>query len=241
MSSALTYRPILHQSKANGFSMAELLIVIALIAIMVTGVGVAFRGGDSATALTSAQSTLGALFTSAQMQATTSGRDVYVMLDMNPGSLSSTPIDANDGFLRRFVVFRHTPDDSNEYHAIGKPVFLPQGAYVSPPVNTLNGYEWPVGFDNERRLTMGGANPGGFGDNFTLPSEYTGTWYGWKISPNGRIASADMHNQIVLVAGGKLPSGFVTVDAENVYQTRGVKISYYGQVSMIDYYEQFTD
>lgn len=228
-------------TSVRGFSMAELLIVIALIAIMATGIGVAFRGGDSSTALVSAQSTLGALFTSAQLQATTSGREVYVMVDMTPGNLNN-PNTVNQGYLRRFVTFRHTSTNASGakvFNAIGKPVFLPQGAYLSPPQGMDDGFEWEADVDIRRR-TMGGDRHTAFG--ITLPTGYTGTWYGWKFSPSGRIEvqGSDMVSQIVLVAGNKVPpTNYVRVAELDAYQSRGVKISYYGQVSMVDYFNLF--
>lgn len=240
---------------ANGFSMAELLIVIALIAVMVTGVGVAFRGGDSSSALASAQSTIGALFTSAQIQATTSGKNVYIMLDTNRNS---------EGFLRRFVIFRENQPSSNaalEYRVIGKSISLPSGVYVSPApemgvsiaqaeVPNID-FIWLAANDPIRKETSGGkiaaGGVAGFGiQSAMLPTEYrsnpttTTGWYGWKLSPTGRIVdSSNIINQIVLVTGARLPNGTIKVDAEDAYQTRGVKISYYGQVSMIDFYDLF--
>lgn len=222
--------------------MAELLIVIALIAVMVTGVGIAFRGSDASTALTSSQTTLGSLFTSAQLQATTSGRDVYVMLDINP---------ASEGFLRQFIVFRHTPEESTvKYNMIGKPIFLPAGTFVSPDdgmdVNS-NQFNWASPLD--RKKTSGGSKLADFGISAgqlppvaNLPNKSRTHWYGWRIFPNGRVdSSMGEINQIVLVSGARLPNTNQTVEIkeEDSHQARGVKISYYGQVSMVDFYSLF--
>jgi len=249
---------------AAGFTLVEVMAVIALIAVMLVGIGLAFRGSTGGQALASGQTTLASIFIAAQTQAATSGRDVFVMLDTNPGLVT----DPNRGFLRRFVVLRRTipmnvqlPTSgslpSPIYQRIGREVFLPEAVHVVPPRSGQSSLQpaidrvIPIDDPELDAVTQGLANRLDFfpGLNGVFPNEYANQnfWHGWRIMPNGCIEAAPnapsgLINQIVLCSAVRLPPaapGFSRLEFREPHNARGVRISYYGQVSSVDYMTAF--
>lgn len=109
----------------SGFTLLEMLVVVAIISIMVGVIGYGFlRGSSGATVgLQTSQSILVALLTQARSQAILTGRDAAVLVNNNPN---------NAARYRRYlcVVVR---DDTNAWQPMDVGVYLPEGSYVLPP------------------------------------------------------------------------------------------------------------
>ncbi len=259
------------QRKPNsraGFTLIELMVVVGLIVVMIGSIGVLRMGGNESVAMTSAQSSLAALFTSAKLQATSSGRDVLIMVDLYPGVISGNDVSQhvpNSGYLRRFIMLKRTSATGDGYVKTGREFYLPEGIYfippptVSAPITATNigntRFRWATDGSTRKSSSGGGsltqygaATPTGI-----IPAAAASQFYGWRISPDGRIRQINsttamghlqMSTQIVLGIGRRLYIQGITPPAlgvivTNGYGAKGIRISYYGQVSMVNNLDSF--
>ena len=122
----------------RAFTLAELLVVIGLIATLTVGVGYALGGrAIEGVALASAQHTVAALVDSARAQATLHQTPVRLLIYASP-----PPNGNSEKYLRYLQVVRL---ENTAWVAAGEPVVLPAPICIVPPsaVPTVAGVVWP--------------------------------------------------------------------------------------------------
>ncbi len=115
-----------NSKSTKAFTLIELLVVIGLIAVLASGIGLAFSGGDKANALQGAQGTLQSLASAVRGQAALAGRKAALLVNVDSG----TSFD-QQRYLRSFVIATRNTADS-QWIVIGDEITLPSGIYLVP-------------------------------------------------------------------------------------------------------------
>ncbi len=102
-------------------------MVIALIAVLVGGLGLALRTGDRSTALQSGQATLASLLVAARGQSALTGRNAALLLHADPSDEAR--------FLRALSVAVRNPAN-DEWLPSDEWILVPPGVALLPPVET---------------------------------------------------------------------------------------------------------
>ena len=111
---------------AGGFTLIEMLVVIALVAALAAEIGIALRRPEESVALQSAQTTLCSLLNVARGRAAVAQQNVRLVIAADPA--------ASERHLRFIQVVEQDAGDPANWLADGEGVFLPAGVYVVPPV-----------------------------------------------------------------------------------------------------------
>lgn len=113
-----------HAPLRAGFTLVELLVVIAMIAFLVGGLGVAMHDPGESVALQAAQGMLTSLLNATRGRAASMGQNARLMIAADP----------TDGgkYLRRLRVIWEDPVSPTRWLADGEGVDLPHGVYVVP-------------------------------------------------------------------------------------------------------------
>lgn len=118
--------------RSDGFTLVELLAVVALIALLAGVVGIALsdKGGSS---LASAQKTIGTMVGAARAQAAVSQSETILAI-----YAARPPMGEADKYLSLMQVFRNDNPGgaSPTYVPVGNPVSLPRGVHIVPPSTT---------------------------------------------------------------------------------------------------------
>ncbi len=216
----------------RGFTLMELLVVVALVAAMaslfVAGVG---RGGQGA-ALRSAQATMANAVTAARAKAMASGKRVRILVHA----------DARDATrFRRFIALQsETTYLSNTWDRSYQRFGLPEGTAILPRATRV-----PAGFyvDNlswtkaasSAALHSSALNPATV--NVAIDGADEATWEVIQFTPFGTMSTGAGDVVIATVtrrAPGTLAEGESPVRAEEVERVRGLAISTYGVPMPID-------
>ncbi|WP_442891001.1 pilus assembly FimT family protein [Congregicoccus parvus] len=218
--------PCVARRRTAGFSLIELLAVIAIIAVMSGLVGYLLRGsGTESRGLQTAQSTVASLLTLARSQAAVSGRSAVFLVNNNEAN--------SDRYLRYLVVATLNPD-SGIWEPVNEGVTLPHGCYVrrhssaGNPANEIEtGADWSSVFSTALSFSVSQAING----DPASPE----TWMGIRFSPRGTTIQAGNNPDVVLATGRVNPPGaakpFTWTNPDNV---RGVSVSIYGQLTMLN-------
>ena len=117
----------LRRTPRTAFTLVELLVVLAVIAIFVGAFATALRPGNPTVAVQGAQANFASLLTQARGVAVLKGADTRLIVNANP--------DNPDRFLRfAGIVFDANNDPDNpDWRAATDGVSLPNGVFVIPP------------------------------------------------------------------------------------------------------------
>jgi len=235
MSMGTLYRGVMKRGR-KAFTLIELLVVIGIIAIMVgVLVGVLGGGGNSSTALQSAQGTMSSLLASARAQAALTGYNAALFVNDNK--------DNPDRYLRYCVIAVYQPDANGNYTwvAANDGVYLPKGAYVVPP---------DVASQSATGVSFAAINVKGFDGaptkvSVTLNATSSEPWLVLGISPLGSRVdvsvspknppAATANGSIVLSTADPQPPGSqFPILFNNAQNVRGMSISQYGVAGFIN-------
>jgi prepilin-type N-terminal cleavage/methylation domain-containing protein len=107
-----------------GFTLVELLVVVALIATLVAGIGVALRHPGESMALQAAQGTLASLLNATRGRAACTQQNARLLIAADPSD--------GEKYLRRLQVVWQDPTNPAGWLADSDGIGLPRGVYVVP-------------------------------------------------------------------------------------------------------------
>jgi prepilin-type N-terminal cleavage/methylation domain-containing protein len=108
-----------------GFTLVELIVVMALIALFAVAAGIALRGGNEAPGLRAAEATVAGYFERARAEAVLRRQTVRVLLRDAPGH--------REDHLRHLGAVVETARGSGLWRALDEGVRLPAGIHGRPP------------------------------------------------------------------------------------------------------------
>lgn len=207
-----------------GFTLIEILSVVAIIAIMAGIIGYALRGrGSDSYGLQSAQATVASLLTLARDKAALTGRDAAVFVHVDT--------DNAQRYLRFLIpVVRNEAD--TDWEAFDAGVYLPQGCYVVSQTA-------PSGGAIESGATWTNIRSSALGTTATEDFDHgSGESYrGVAFTPRGTAINS---GKVVMATGRpEIPGSnppFVFTNPDNI---RGLSISGYGQLTLLNKTEDF--
>lgn len=230
-------------SRRRAFTLMELLIVIGLIAVLATGLAVAFGRGSDSVSLQAAQANVANVVAQARALAISSGRRTRVLV---PTDASRT-----DQFLRRLVLqqVRDSTASPLQWDTVAS-VELPDGIYVAP--RNPSGFSGLLDPARDWRRRPGGNDLMGStlfaGDPQTVDLQdglEPVVCEGISFTDRGTIARIDgagspgftaLPLTVMVLPGRQLPpdqNRAVSIQLNNPDAVRGVLVSTYGIPTLV--------
>ncbi|WOO43386.1 prepilin-type N-terminal cleavage/methylation domain-containing protein [Rubellicoccus peritrichatus] len=215
------------QCLRRGFSMVELLAVIAIISVMAVLIGVALGGGNESVALGNAQRIASSIFQSARSVAVLKQTPTRVIIYGDNGSQTDP-----SKFLRYIGVVYDDPDTAAvDWVGVNAGTYLPEGVYFMPDsrpsslVDATGGNMQSSNFNNSSST-----------DNISFPvrSGAAENFYYYEFDSNGM--SENPGGTFVIHSGRKSGEDEVTVD--NEFAVAGFAIRRIGGVTLFNDYEE---
>jgi prepilin-type N-terminal cleavage/methylation domain-containing protein len=161
-------------SIAAGFTLIEVLMVVALVAMLALEIGLALRRPDESVALQSAQASLGGLLNAARGRAAISQQNARLVI--------SADLADSAHYLRFLQIVEQDAGDPATWHAQGDGILLPAGVFVIPPspAGIPGNPSWPA----SRRSTALPSSP----QSMLIDGAASGAWYYVQFTPRGTTA-----------------------------------------------------
>jgi prepilin-type N-terminal cleavage/methylation domain-containing protein len=197
---------------AGGFSLVELLAVIAIIAVLAAAGSMLLRGGSAVSGAVNVAASMAGL---ARTEAVLSTGGAILVVDADP---------ASEHYLRRMVVARGTTaNGTTTWKLSGKPQILPQGSFFDPDASTgyaNQTFDFRTGeaaaaqafvyeYDSSGRLEAGGAGAvaslvfvagimegTGAGRELRVPPDRAAGRSGFILRPSGGLTFYESSDQI---------------------------------------------
>lgn len=201
----------------GGFSLIELLVVVAFAAALAAGVGWALGRPSETISLQAAQETLAGLCRAARLRAALAGQNCRLIVGAD--------LAAPECLLRYVQVVREDPAAAGHWLADDAGVTLPRDICVVPPVVTAvpGNSAWPAG----RRSTALAATA----QAMTINGVSAGLFYYVAFTPRGTTGGG---NVVVTTARTEATGAGDTLVCASPDQVRGVLLRASGSLTMLD-------
>ena len=199
------------RASTRAFTLVEILVVLACVAVLLGTLVGALRPGSSAVPVRGAQAEVAALLVQARQTAQLEGREARLLLSADPAD--------RERYLRFLgIVYDGTPAAAGrEWRAATDGITLPRGVYAVPP-----GAVGLAGTDSRLR----GPVAMDYGDS---ESAY---WF-LAFAPDGTVSTAGGSPRVAVGRGRPEPGGAGVVFGEPD-RIRGVLVRRYGAVVLLD-------
>jgi prepilin-type N-terminal cleavage/methylation domain-containing protein len=202
---------------ASGFTLFELLVVVALIVSLAGGIGLALRKPSECTSLQSAQAALSALLGAARGRAALSQQNACCMIAADPSDAAAC--------LHFVRVVEQDPANSSNWLAKDDGVWLADGVYVVPPApaGVPGNPAWPA----SRRST---ALPSS-AQSVSINGAAAGLYYPVQFTPRGTTGGGYLLLTVGHFTTGSSGPVLTMDDSDNV---RGVLIRSLGALTLVN-------
>ncbi len=202
---------------ASGFTLFELLVVVALIASLAGGIGLALRKPSESASLQSAQATLSALLGAARGRAALSQQNACCLVAADPSDSAAC--------LHYVRVVEQDPANSSNWLARDDGVWLADGVYVVPPApaGVPGNPAWPA----SRRST---ALPSS-AQSVSINGAAGVLYYPVQFTPRGTTGGGYLLLTVGHFTTGSSGPALTMDDSDNV---RGVLIRSLGALTLVN-------
>lgn len=200
-----------------GFTLLELLAVVALMAFLLGALGMSLRRPGEAVALQAAQGTVASLCGAARARAALTGSNSRLVIAADPGDAEC--------HLRYLQIVQEDPADPGRWLAEGSGFWLPPGAYVVPPPAAAvpGNPAWPASRRSTALATPAQA--------MTINHVPAGLFYYVQFTSRGTTSGGNL----VLTTGRRTanPNG-VAFTLDNPDDVRGVLLRSSGALTLLN-------
>jgi prepilin-type N-terminal cleavage/methylation domain-containing protein len=209
---------VLEIASIDAFTLLELLVVVALIALLAGGVGLALRQPGESVSLQSAQATLSATLEATRARAALSQQDARCVIAADPSDSGT--------YLRYFRIVVPDPANSSNWLEDRDGVLLPPGVFVVPPASAdvPGNPAWPA---SRRSTALSSA-----AQSMTVNGVRVAPAYCVQFTSRGTTGGSGY----LLVTAGRFTNGAATAslvldDPDNL---RGVLIRSSGSLTLVN-------
>ena len=211
-----------HDKMRKGFTLVELLAVIAIIAVTAVAIGMAGGDTNSAQGLRAAQSTLATMMQTARTIAATKGTHTRLIINVNK--------DEPGNYLRQIGIVYSSEKGQDStliegdelWAAVGSGIHLPEGTFYIP-YDAKNVRAPRIGKILESDDVGPEAVGGGYAQSFkfpvrlqhpmaSAPSSSKADWIYYEFMPNGIVSLGSSNKLVVIYAGRLIPTMSGAVD-----------------------------
>lgn len=216
--------------RRRGFSMVELLTVVAIISIMAVIIGSALGGNNESLSLGTGQRVASSMFQSARSIAILKQTQTRVIIYGAQGSNTDPR-----KFLRFMgIVYDEDQDPSNpSWVPAVQGTYLPEGVFFIPAGSATGLSDVSGGSMEKSDYNNTGTQPLSVAFPVTTKTADDFFWYGFDENGNSQNAGGTF-----VLNAGRVTSDAPTIEIENPYAARGLAIRRIGGVILMNDYEE---
>lgn len=199
--------------QGNGFTLVEMLAVIAIIGILGAAIGIALSGsGSSTAALGNAQRMVSSIFQAARTNAVMKGQETAVIIYRDGGA------DREKALRFIGIVYR----DGSGWKPLNRGTYLPKGIYFVPPNN----------YFSEAQSSGNSGTTASI--SFPITTASSDQWYAYTFDKNGNLSAGSTY-LLFAPSTPKVVGQNIEIEKEiPINQMGGIAIRKTGGVLMVD-------